>query len=202
VLSRGGVALQGPETRVSLIARLQHPADDAAWDEFNGIYRPLIVRVARLKGLQHADAEDMAQEVLAAVRKSIKRFVPHAKGTFRGWLRTITRNLVINHLTRAKGPVGSGDSNVQAMLQQVPACDDPTATLFDIELKRMRFRVAAEELKAEFNDPIWLAFWLTAVEGHSIADVAQQLEKSEGSIRMSRCRVMARLRDKVRKFEE
>ncbi len=194
--------MQGPETRVSLIARLQQPTQDAAWDEFNCIYRPLIVRVARMKGLQYADAEDLSQDVLTAVRKSIERFDPHAAGSFRGWLRTITRNLVINHLTRSKGPIGSGDSNVLAMLQQLPSCDEPTATLFDMELRRVRFRAAAEELKTEFKEPIWLSFWLTAVEAHSIADVALQLNKTQGSVRTARCRVLARLREKVRQFEE
>lgn len=194
--------MQGPETRASLIVRLQHPTEDAAWEEFCSLYRPLIVRVARAKGLQHADAEDLAQDVLAVVRKSIARFDPQAAGSFRGWLRTITRNLVVNQLTRSKGPIGSGDSQMLALLHQLPASDEPTATLFDMELRRIRFRAAAETLRPQFNEPTWLSFWLTAVEGQSIAEVARQLGKTPGAVRMARCRVLSRLREKVNEFDE
>jgi RNA polymerase sigma-70 factor (ECF subfamily) len=60
-----------PETRGSLIVRLRDLDDELAWEEFVGIYRPVIVRVAMLKGLQPSDAEDLAQQVLLAVSAKI-----------------------------------------------------------------------------------------------------------------------------------
>jgi RNA polymerase sigma factor (sigma-70 family) len=93
--------MQGPETRESLLARLNSPQSDEGWCEFAAIYRPLVYRVARAKGLQHADAEDLTQDVLAVVERSLDRFDP-AIGGFRGWLYQITRNLVVNHLTRCR----------------------------------------------------------------------------------------------------
>ena len=48
--------MQGPETRESLLARLNSPQSDEGWREFAAIYRPLVYRVAKAKGLQHADA--------------------------------------------------------------------------------------------------------------------------------------------------
>ena len=63
-----------PETRPSLLVRVRDPADRAAWQEFVEIYRPVILRIARQKGMQAADAEDVAAEVvLAAVAKAIER---------------------------------------------------------------------------------------------------------------------------------
>ena len=50
-----------PETRASLIQRLPNPADVAAWDEVMSIYGPLVYRLARRKGLQPADADDLVQ---------------------------------------------------------------------------------------------------------------------------------------------
>ena len=46
-----------PDTRPSLMLRMGE-AEEAAWEEFVAIYRPVIVRLAALKGLQHSDAED------------------------------------------------------------------------------------------------------------------------------------------------
>jgi len=185
--------MNGPETRESLLASLRSPLADERWSEFVAIYRPLIFRVAVAKGLQHADADDLTQDVLAAVERSLGSFDP-ARGSFRSWLYQITRNLVVNQLTRGRGPLGTGDSGVAGLLAQHPQPNDETATLFRLEYRRALFQQAASIVQAEVQPATWDAFWLTAVELRSIASVALQLEKSEGAIRVARCRVLDRLR--------
>ena len=185
--------MQGPETRASLIGRLSDSTSSDAWGEFAAVYRPLILRVARAKGLQQADAEDLAQEVLSVVSRAVGSFDLTRDGSFRGWLFTITRNLCVNQLTRNRGPVGSGDSDMQRMLLELPA-DEATVTLFTLEHRRLRFRQAAEKVQAEFEDATWQSFWQSAVEGRPIADVARELGRSEGSVRVARCRVLNRIR--------
>jgi RNA polymerase sigma-70 factor (ECF subfamily) len=193
--------LQGPPTRASLLASLNDPASDDAWMEFVCLYRPLIVRVALAKGMQHADAEDLAQDVLTTVGRAIDSFESRGEGSFRGWLFQITRNLVVNHLTRGGGPMGSGDSDVQQMLSQHPDPAGETATLFQLELRRVRFERAARRLKNQFSDSVWLSFWLTAVEGRSIKETAKRLGKTAGAVRVARCRVLSRLRSEVQQDE-
>ena len=63
-----------PNTRASLIARLSDADDVEAWQEFVQIYVPLLYRLARRKGLQHADAEETAQEVLISVSRAVHRW--------------------------------------------------------------------------------------------------------------------------------
>ena len=63
-----------PETRASLLLRLADRADEAAWQEFAKIYTPVVYRLALRRGLQHADAEDLSQQVLASVAKAIDRW--------------------------------------------------------------------------------------------------------------------------------
>lgn len=185
--------MNGPETRESLLASLNSPVADEGWREFSSIYRPLIFRVALAKGLQHADADDLTQDVLAVVERSLGSF-DSSRGSFRSWLYQITRNLVVNHLTRGRGPVGTGDSNVAQILAQHPQPNDDTATLFRLEYRRVRFQQAATIARAEFHRSTWDAFWLTAVDLRSIESVADELGKSQGAVRVARCRVLDRLR--------
>ena len=190
-----------PETRLSLIAKLADPEQERAWQEFSELYRPLIYRTARARGLQHADADDLAQDVMTIVGKAIESFDPAESGSFRGWLFTITRNCAVNHITRPKTPVGSGDTDVLRLLHQQPADDDPTATIFTVEYRRLRFQQAATKLRDRFSESTWQAFWLTAVDQLSIAEAAQQLGKNEGAVRMARCRVIAQFRQEVQETQ-
>ena len=60
-----------PETSESLILRVKDAADEAAWAEFLAIYRPVIFRLARKRGLQNADADDLAQKVFMSIARAI-----------------------------------------------------------------------------------------------------------------------------------
>src|SRR5690348_15651765 len=88
-----------PSTRASLLLRLRDPHDHEAWVEFVAIYEPVIYRLLRRHGLQDADSRDVMQELLLAVGRTIDRWDPAKEtGSFRGWLRRVARNLVINWL--------------------------------------------------------------------------------------------------------
>ncbi len=189
--------MTGPETRQSLLVRLQDTSEHEAWQEFIDIYEPLVYRLATRKGFQHADALDLAQEVFAAVGKSIENFDPDPeKGTFRGWLFRIARNLMINFVSRQKGPRGSGDSGVQQLLNEQVA-DDDASTEFGIEYQREVFRWAAQRVRNDFREDTWRAFWLTAVEEEPIEAVAKLLDKTQGAVCIARCRVLARMKEVV-----
>ncbi len=194
--------MTGPETRTSLILNIRDRSHSEAWEEFVTIYQPLVYRLAVNKGFQHADANDLCQDVLAVVGRSIERFDPNShKGSFRGWLYRITRNLMINVLTRSRDIPGSGDSAIQQLLEQQAdeSCDD--ATRFDIEYERQIFHWAADRVREQVDSETWSAFWRTAVDGESADTVARILGKSSGAVRVARCRVLGRIKREVERFE-
>src|SRR5208283_5394367 len=92
-----------PSTHASLLLRLRDPKDHEAWLEFVSLYEPVTYRLLRRHGLQDADAREVMQELLMAVSRSIGRWDPaKERGSFRGWLRRVARNLVINWLNRRR----------------------------------------------------------------------------------------------------
>jgi RNA polymerase sigma factor (sigma-70 family) len=159
--------------------------------------------VARAKGLQAADAADLTQDVFRAVAGAIDRFDPDpARGSFRSWLFRIARNLMINLLAaRRVRPQATGDSDVQELLDRVPAPDGAETALFDVEYRRRIFLWAADQVRGEFRQSTWQAFWLTTVEGQDPRTAAQAIGISVGAVYIARSRVMARLKSIIEQVE-
>ncbi|MBW3540421.1 MAG: sigma-70 family RNA polymerase sigma factor [Planctomycetes bacterium] len=192
-----------PETRASLLIRVRDPADQAAWHEFVEIYRPVILRLARQKGMQAADAEDLAQQVLLAVAKAVEQREHDPKrAKFRTWLKRVVHNAILNALTRGRPDRGSGDAALLAMLNQHESHTGPDSDLLRLEYRREVFRWAARQVRQEFHQATWDAFWLTAVEGRAVEDVAERLAKNRGAIYAARSRVMRRIQEKVTEYEQ
>ena len=192
-----------PETRNSLILRLPNKGDIEAWDQFVSIYEPLVYRLARAKGFQDADAQEIVQEVFVAVSRAVERWEPDpARGRFRDWLFRIARNLMINFLTRRKHlPIGSGDSEIAELLENhVDPASEESAT-FDLQYRREVFRWAAEQVRDQVKERTWSAFWKTSVDGRAIAEVAGDLGMSVGAVHIARSRVLGRLRETVKTLE-
>ena len=192
-----------PKTRPSLLVRIRDPQDERAWAEFLEIYEPLVYRLARRKGFQHADAVELTQEVFLAVASAIDRWDPDpARGKFRSWLFRIARNLMINLLAKQqRHPRATGDTDVKRLLDRQPAPAGEDSALFDREYRRQTFHWAAEQVRGEFRDATWRAFWLTSVEGEPTKEVARLLGMTPGAVYIARSRVMARLRQTIEQLE-
>ncbi len=192
-----------PETRPSLLIRVRNPADQAAWQEFVAIYRPVILRIAQHKGMQAADAEDIAQEVLVAVAKAVEQREHDAKrAKFRTWLHRVANNIILDALTRGKPDRGAGGSSLQAALSQKESPGGPDSDLLRLEYRREVFRWAARQVRKEFRPETWNAFWLTYIEGRPVEAVAMELAKDPGAIYTARSRVMRRIRKKAAEYEQ
>jgi RNA polymerase sigma-70 factor (ECF subfamily) len=168
--------------------------DPAAWDRVVRLYAPLVLHWCRGAGLGEDDAADVFQDVFGAVASHLGGFRREpAGGTFRGWLRTITRNKVRDHFRRrGREPAGTGGSEARSLLAQVPetvrADESEPAAESDL------LRRALELIRAEFEPRTWQAFWQTAVEGRAAADVGAELGMTPGAVRVAKSRVLQRLR--------
>lgn len=182
---------ESPETRLSLIARLHRSGDGDAWEEFVRTYEPLILSIAQRRGLQYADAAEVAQEVLRRVADSIHRWDPDPKkGAFRGWLYRVTRNLTIDYLRHHRR---WRNREHVPNLEDLATPSESDSREFRLEFERQLFHWAAGDVKAAFKPVNWRAFWLTAVENKSVEDVAQQLNLPRSKVYVARSRVMARI---------
>lgn len=191
-----------PETRASLILRLQDRADVAAWDEFVGIYSPVVYRVAIGRGFQVADAHDLVQEVMLSVARSVTQWLERTdRGSFRAWLLRIARNQAFDLINdRATRTLGTDGSATEKMLADLPAKAELSSDL-DLEYERTVFRWAADQVRDSVAEHTWQAFWLTRVEGLSVEAAASKLQLRPGNIYFARSRVMVGIKELVKQYE-
>jgi RNA polymerase sigma-70 factor (ECF subfamily) len=193
-----------PETRASLILRLKNAEDVAAWNDFVAIYAPVIFRVACRHGLQVADAENLVQEVLLSISRALPQWLQREdRGSFRAWLLKIARNEAVDMLTRrATRPLGKDGLEAERLLAEIPDHRGDLSSQFDLEYEQVVFQWAAAEVRDSVSDTTWQSFWLTHVEGLSVDRVAQQLNMRTGTVYVARGRVMNRIQELVKQFED
>lgn len=196
-------ASSGGSTSRSLLADAKL-ADAAAWERLVTLYAPLVASWCRRWGVLQQDIVDVLQEVFAAVATHLNRFRKEQPGdTFRGWLMTIARNKALDYFQRrSREPAAAGGTEANMRLQEIR---DPQAASEagafepgDIPASDADFSgvllQALESIRGEFQERTWQAFWGVVVEGRSAADVAADLEMRPGTVRVSKSRVLLRLR--------
>jgi len=169
--------------------------DPVAWERIVALYGPLVLGWCRGWGLRDDDAADVFQEVFQSVAAHLDGFRRDRAGdTFRGWLRTITRNKVNDHFRRReREPAGVGGSEARDLLAEVAGelpLDEPS----DDPAERELLHRALAMIRGEFEPRTWEAFWQTTVEGRLTADVAAELGMTPGAVRVAKSRVLHRLR--------
>ncbi len=186
-----------PETDHSLISRVKNLGDGASWAEFLQIYQPVVFRMAKRRGLQEADADDVVQQVFISISRSIDRWEA-AEGAppFRAWLTTVARNAVTKALTRRPHDLATGSTSVAELLNAQPDASELTAEM-NSEARREIVLRAAEQIRPEYSAEIWDVFWKTSINGEPIAQVAASTGRSTGAIYVARHRIISRLKEKV-----
>ena len=193
-----------PDTKASLILRLPSADDAEAWREFASIYEPFVYRFARRGGLQDADARELVQNVMLSVARAVGRWRPdHQRGRFRTWLFRIARNQLLDVLAKQqRSVVSQGGSGIFDLLDQSAATSGSNEQHLRLEHRRELFRWAADRVKSSVKEATWKAFWMTAVDERAAETVASELGLTTGAVYIARCRVLARLRDEVQKWED
>lgn len=183
-------------TASSLLLRAKH-REEHAWAMIVQIYGPLVYYWCRKAALQQADAADVAQDVFQGVSAGLDSFERSSVGSFRGWLRVITRNKLADFIRRQKKqPLGIGGSTAHNDLQ---FSVDPTIALYEDSATSSDgydlLHQALEILRSEIKETTWRAFWLTTVANRDPQAVATQIGIGVASVYQSKSRALKRLRE-------
>ncbi|MFD0309750.1 sigma-70 family RNA polymerase sigma factor [Streptomyces sp. NPDC127119] len=145
-------------------------------------HRPAVLAYAeKLLGDRHA-AEDVVQEVLIRAWHHIDRLM-YRSGSVRGWLITVTRNLIIDRLRSAASRhelVGAEDTDIAQR-------DHADAVVASIETTALMRRLPLEHREVLFH---------TYLCGRTVRETAQLMGVPAGTVKSRQHYALTRLRQR------
>jgi len=187
------------ETSASLLERLRAQPDAVSWKRLVDLYTPLLQGWLRRDMVPAADVDDLVQEVMEVLVRELPSFhYDPGRGSFRGWLRTITLNrLRMFWRARRTRPLATGDSNVSRKLDELEDPHSALSQLWDREHDRHVARRVLELIEGEFEPATWRAFQRVALDGASAAAVATELGLSLNAVYLAKYRILKRLHQEI-----
>ena len=184
----------------SMLLRLREQ-ESRAWDEFVGVFSPLVYGWCLQRRVPHADAEEISQEVFRKVLLNLDRFRRDRPGdSFRGWLWTITRNTQLDFAKRQREKVIGGSTWNDHMHG---ICDPYSDTDFDVESEAPPPRVGKlykrvmKIVEPSISEKRWKAFLAVVVDARPAGEVALELGMSRNAVYVARSTIMKRLRNEL-----
>src|SRR5262245_33908209 len=191
-------------TRQSLLSRLRDWQDHDGWREFFDTYWRLIYRVARQSGLEDAAAQDVVQTTFIYLARRMPKFrYDPGRGSFKSWLRRVTRSRISVFRRRAEAkepplpelPLEDDDVPVWESIPD-PAGDrvdeiwqqEWDANLLKAALRRISAKVSAQQL---------MIFELAALGEVPLKQVARKLDVSLMQVYLARHRVGKLFKEEV-----
>lgn len=183
-------------THPSLLERLRDRDDQGSWRVFQAQYGHLLYRYARGRGASHADAEDVAQEVVMQFVRAAPGFrYDRSRGRFRGYLRAaVIREMARRARRDRRRPVALGANVVELLaVDRGPGRGSDDDVLWRTEWWLGRLRWATARIAGEFDAVTLKAFEMHVLAACPVAETATKLGISKWRIYRARRKILRRL---------
>ena len=182
------------ETRSSLINRLKATINGESWHDFFNTYRGLIFNVARRAGLSEADADDIVQETIVKVHKSLERFqYDRDRGSFKGWLCSVTRSRLAEHFKKQQKRLPLNQPFDNSNRNHTAEVADPNGLelerIWDEEWQKTLIQTALTRLKRTVSPKQFQIFKCHSIDEWSVKEVCKALNVNRAQVYMAKQRV-------------
>ena len=182
-------------TRSSVLRAVANTENEAAWQRFFDLYAGFVFSIARSKGLNDTDADDIVQMVFADLARNLPSFkYDREKGHFRPYLAALVKWRVIDRLKAVRR-----DADLKADFMEEAKS---AATTEDEDFEEREWQSAAMEetlrrIKPEVRPEHYAAFVASAVEGQDTDVVTKLYGISRDSLYQISKRLTVKLREKL-----
>jgi len=193
-------------TRYSLLGRLRDWDDQDSWRDFFDTYWRLIYSVALKSGLTESEAQDVVQETVISVAKDIHKFKrDRALGSFKGWLRNVTRWRIADQL-RKRTRVDLAENGTQEFHRpnpaEIPEPEGATSeSMWEEEWQANLLEAVMERVKHRVKEEHYQMFDLYVIKEWPVRKVARTLGVNVGRVYLAKHRISALVRKEVRALE-
>jgi RNA polymerase sigma factor (sigma-70 family) len=196
-------------TRWTLIERLKKTEDSRSWQDFFDNYWRLIYSAARKMGCTEAEAQDVVQETVISVFKSIPSLETKAeRGSFKSWLLKITHRRIIDVLRKRppahvqRAPKADHESTTGPVNKVADPCGFGLEAYWEKEWKENLFQAALDRVKSEVTPRQFQIFYLLMAKGMSTSEVAKALRVSSAQVYLTKHRVGSLVKKIVKRLEK
>jgi len=197
-------------TRQSLLGRLKDWEDERSWRDFFETYWRLIYSTARKGGLSDAEAQEVVQETVIAVAKQMKDFkYDPAVGSFKGWLKLITRRRIADQYRKRKpqevglADGGTGDTGgTRAVDRLSDAAGDTADAAWEADWQQSLLDRAVELVRTQVSPRQYQIFDLYVLRQWPASQVAASLDISTAQVHLAKHRVQAQIKKEARRLEK
>ena len=187
-------------TRASLLGRLRDWRDEESWRDFFSTYWKLLYGTAIRAGLSDAEAQDVVQETVISVSKSMPGFEYNPRiGSFRGWLLKLTNWRITDQLRRRKNPCAAREFEYCPALH--PENFDPVPSelerIWDREYECNLVDAALCRVKGSVEPKHYQIFDLYVLKEWAPSKIAAKLGVSSTSVYVIKHRVQKRVESEL-----
>ena len=178
-------------TRSSVIRAVADTENAAAWNRLFDLYAGFVYSIARRKGLNDADADDIVQMVFVDLARNLPSFkYDQEKGRFRSYLAALVKWRVIDRLKAVRR-----DADLKAdFMEEVKAIGPGDDEFADREWKAVAMDNALRRIKSSVRPEHYAAFVASTVEGQDTETVMRLYNLSRDNLYQIRKRLSERLR--------
>jgi RNA polymerase sigma factor (sigma-70 family) len=194
--------IHGANTNASLLEEVRDWANSPAWGAFFNRYDALLRSWCRRIGLRGDVADELCQRIWIELMQRMQTFRYDPNLGFRGWLWRLFRCRAIDLLRQGSAAQQSslrslGNEEWQAIAYERDLTDDDSEAPIDPMLMNLCEHAAEvqQAIQGRVDPQTWQAFWLVAIEDHSIRETAQSLGKTYTAVYRGYKRVDRMLRD-------
>lgn len=177
-------------TSWGLLRALGKTDNAEAWRQFDRRYGDIVRQFCRRRGLQHADAEDVAQRVFLDLNRQVGELAEQPqRAKFRSWLTTVILRAIWKVQRGRKGREVTSDD-----LEDLPQAGSSADT---DELSAALFEVAVQKVRSEFVDYEWEVFERTWYRDQPHREAARELGRPIAWIYRTKFKILQRLKQQV-----
>jgi RNA polymerase sigma factor (sigma-70 family) len=194
--------VQGGRTNATLLSLVRDWQNGSAWKTFFDRYDFLMRTWCRRMGIKADAADELCQRVWIELMQRMQTFRYDPSLGFRGWLWRLFRCRAIDLLRQDSATQQSslrsfGQEELGSSVYKKDLADDDPEFATDPMLIQLRDTAAEvqQAIQRRVDTQTWQAFWLVAIEDHSVREAAESLGKTYTAVYTGYKRVDRMLRE-------